>query len=166
MPKTIAKASHLFNASLKAVLSKIQGYVTDAVFTSAGLTIGSSSKPKVKIANTVYAYINGVFVTKTTAEIALTTACNVANGKVNVLILSMDSAGTVTVTPGTVGDTLADVVAGTPPSGNVVIGFVIINPTGTGNFVGGTTDLDDATVAPGAVYVNTTYPFNPAALTL
>ena len=30
----------------------------------------------------------------------------------------------------------------------VSIGFVIINPTGSGSFVGGTTALDDATVVP------------------
>jgi hypothetical protein len=42
-----------------------------------------------------------------------------------------------------------------------MIGFVIVNPTGTGDFVGGTTDLDDATVAPNAVYVNTPFPILP-----
>ena len=47
---------------------------------------------------------------------------------------------------------------GTPVTvidGEVVIGYVIINPTGTGNFVGGTTELDDSTVVPNAVFVNT-----------
>lgn len=42
-----------------------------------------------------------------------------------------------------------------------VFGYVIINPTGTGNFVGGTTALDDGTVVPNAVYVNTPFPFLP-----
>jgi hypothetical protein len=45
-----------------------------------------------------------------------------------------------------------------------LIGFVIINPTGTGNFVGGTTALDDGTVIPGALYVNTVGAFDPSAL--
>ena len=31
---------------------------------------------------------------------------------------------------------------------------MVISPTGTGNFVGGTTPLDDATVVPNAAYVN------------
>ncbi len=43
----------------------------------------------------------------------------------------------------------------TIPAGRAVLGFIIVNPTGTGNFVGGTTALDDATVAPGTVYVDT-----------
>jgi len=42
-----------------------------------------------------------------------------------------------------------------------MIGFAIINPTGTGNFVGGTTPLDDATVVPNAVYIDTPYPLDP-----
>jgi hypothetical protein len=43
-----------------------------------------------------------------------------------------------------------------------MIGFVIINPTGTGPFVGGTTALDDATVVPNAVFVNVTGAFDPS----
>ena len=166
MAKTITTSPVMSDAALRSALGKLQGYVTDAVFSSAGLAIGSGSKKKIKIANTVYSYINGVFVTKTTEEETLTSAHNVTNAKFNVLVVSMSSAGTVTVSAGTEGATLAAVVAPTIPTDNVVLGFVIINPTGTGNFVGGTTDLDDATVAPGAVYVNTTYPFNPAALSL
>lgn len=40
---------------------------------------------------------------------------------------------------------------------------MIINPTGTGDFVGGTTALDDATVVPNAVYLNGNIgPFDPS----
>lgn len=46
------------------------------------------------------------------------------------------------------------------------IGFTIINPTGTGNLVGGITPIDDATVVPNAVHVNTPFPFNPNTLSL
>ena len=48
--------------------------------------------------------------------------------------------------------------------GKALIGFVVINPTGTGNFVGGTTPLDDATVVPNAAYVNTTEGFDPTVI--
>jgi len=166
MPKTITTSFTLSDKALRDALTVIQGYVTDGIFNSAGLAIGSGSKKKILIANTVYGYIDGVFITKTTAELTLTTAHNVANAAYNVLIVSMNSAGTVTVTAGTAGATLAAVVAVKPPTGDVVLGFVIIHPSGTGGFVGGTTDLDDATVVPNAVYVNTVFPFNPAALAL
>lgn len=167
MAKTITTSvGGLSDAGVRAALTKLQTAAVDLVLNSAGLTIGSSSKPKVKIANTTYFLIDGVLYSKTTAEVTLTTANNVANAKYNVLVLSIDSAGTVTVTNGTEAATLAAVVFPTIPSSQVVLGFVIVHPSGTGGFVGGTTDLDDATVVPNAVYVQTPFPFNPNALAL
>jgi len=166
MSKTIRTTESTSNQNLRDVITNLQTNLCDMVLNTAGLVIGSSSKPKVKIANTIYALINGVLVKKTTAEITLTTANNVANGKFNVIVLSINASGTVTPTNGTAGDTIGAVVFPTVPDNEVVIGFVIINPTGTGGFVGGTTDLDDATVVPNAVYVNTPYPFNQNSMTL
>lgn len=166
MSKSIRLTNLLADQNLRDVLSNLQTTACDMVFNTAGLTIGSSSKAKPKIANTIYALINSVLVKKTTAEITLTTANNVANAKFNVIVLSMNASGTVTPTNGTAGDTIGAVVFPAVPANEVVIGFVIINPTGTGGFVGGTTELDDATVVPNAVYVNTPYPFNVNAQTL
>ena len=50
------------------------------------------------------------------------------------------------------------------PAGKALVGFVVINPTGTGNFVGGTTALDDATVVPNAAYVSCGGAFDPTIL--
>ena len=141
------------------LFDKIQRALSAVVLNSAGLAIGSSSKPKVKIVNTTYAYVEGVAVKKTTAEIVI--SGTITNAKFNVYVLSIDSSGTVTAQMGTEASTIGGVVFPTVASGNAVIGFVIVNPTGTGNFVGGTTDLDDGTVTPNAVYVNTPYPFLP-----
>lgn len=152
------------DAALRSALLKLQTAAVDFVFNTAGLTLGSSSKPKLKIANTIYALVDGVLVKKTTAEV--TVSGTVTNAKFNVFVLSMAADGTVTASMGTEGATLGAVVFPTIPTGNVVIGFAIVNPTGTGNFVGGTTDFDDATVVPNAVYVNTPFPFNPNALSL
>lgn len=74
---------------------------------------------------------------------------------------ALDSAAAVTAYAGTQATTLAGVVFPTIPSGSAVIGFVIVNPTGTGDFVAGTNDLDDATIVPNAVYVNTPFAFLP-----
>lgn len=155
-PNTIDELEDLFD--------KVQRALSAVVVNSAGLVIGSSSKPKVKIANTTYAYIEGVIVKKTTAEIVI--SGTITNAKFNVYVLSMNNAGTVTAQMGTEASTLGGVVFPTIADGYAVIGFVIVNPTGTGNFVGGTTDLDDATVVPNAVYVNTPYPFLPSMETL
>lgn len=144
---------------LEALFDKLQRPLSSTLLNTGGLAIGSVSKAKVKIVNTIYAYVEGVLRSKTTAEI--TVSGTVTNAKFNVYVLSMDSAGTVTLQMGTEAATLAGVIFPTVVSGNAVIGFVIVNPTGTGNFVGGTTEFDDATVVPGAVYVNTPYPFLP-----
>jgi hypothetical protein len=152
------------DAGVRAALLKLQTAAVDFVFNTAGLTLGSSSKPKLKIANTIYALLDGVLVKKTTAEV--TVAGTVTNAKFNVFVLSITADGTAAVTMGTEGATIGAVVFPTIPASSVVVGFAIVNPTGTGNFVGGTTDFDDATVVPNAVYVNTPFPFNPNALSL
>jgi hypothetical protein len=151
-------------SEFEAIFDKLQRALSVQVLNSAGLAIGSSNKPKVKIVNTIYALIEGVIRSKTTAEIVL--SGTVTNAKFNVYVLSMDSAGTVTATMGTEASTLAGVTMPALPDGSAMIGFVIVNPTGTGNFVGGTTDLDDATVVPNAVYVNTPFPILPSMQTL
>jgi hypothetical protein len=147
-------------AEFSALFDKLQRPVSAVVLNSAGLVIGSSSKPKVKIANTTYAYIEGVIAKKTTAEIVLP-ATTVTNAKFNVFVLCVDSAAAVTALAGTQATTLAGVLWPTIVDGTAVIGFVIVNPTGTGDFVAATNDLDDATIVPNAVYVNTPYPFLP-----
>lgn len=165
MAKTLTTSpGGLSDAGVRGAILEMQGALVDQLLTTAGLTIGSSSKPKLKIANTIYALANGVLVKKTTAEIVI--AGTVTNAKFNVYVLSIDSAGTVTASMGTEGATIGAVVFPTIPADNAVIGFAIVNPTGTGNFVGGTTDLDDATVVPNAVYVNTIGSFNPNLLAL
>ncbi len=165
MPKTLAKdCESKCSAPLRTTLLQIQQNICDYVLNSAGLAIGSSSKKAVLIANTTRAMIDGVLVEKTTAEIAL--SGTVTADKFNVYVLSMVAGGTVVATMGTEGATIGAVVFPAVPASSVVIGFVIVNPTGTGNFVGGTTELDDGTVVPNAVYVNTPFPFNLNALSL
>lgn len=87
----------------------------------------------------------------------------VTAAKFNVFCFFVDSAGTVTVAMGTEGATLATVVFPTFPDDKACVGIIVINPTGTGNFVGGTTNLDDATVVPNAVFLNPIGAFKPTA---
>jgi hypothetical protein len=149
-PNSLSEFSNLFD--------KLQRPVTAQLLSTGALAIGTA-KAKVLIANTIYCFIEGVLVKKTTAEIVL--AGTVTNAKFNVYVLSISAAGTVSAQMGTEAATIGGVVFPTIADGNAVIGFVIVNPTGTGNFVGATTELDDATVAPNAVYINTPYPFLP-----
>lgn len=134
---------------------------------SGALAIHGAASALAKIGSTIYATpLNAsgvpVLVTKATTDMAALSG-TVTNAKFNVYCFFIDSAGTLTSAMGTEGATLGAVVFPAFDPSKVCIGFVIINPTGAGNFVGGTTALDDAGVVPNAVYVNTVGAFNPTA---
>ena len=151
-------------AALKAQLQTILGAAVDtaaqradvnrAIYNSGALAIKAGGSAMAKTANTIYGQVGAALFSKAAADMAAL-AGTVTNGKVNVFVFMVDASGALSSAMGTEGATLGAVVFPTVPTTKAVIGFVIINPTGTGNFVGGTTALDDATVAPGAVYVNT-----------
>lgn len=109
---------------------------------------------------TVTYQVGGKLATKAAADMAAF-AGTVTNAAFNVFVFSVTLGGTLATTMGLEGATLAAVKFPPLSEDVAVLGFVIINPTGTGNFVGGTTELDDATVVPTASFVNTPYPFNP-----
>lgn len=136
---------------------------------SGGLVINGAGNPAAKIGSAIYACtLNGAgvptLVTKAANTAMAALAGTVTNGKFNVFCFFIDSAGTLTTLMGTEASTLAGVTFPTFPTNKACIGFVVINPTGTGNFVGGTTNLDDATVVPNAAYVNTVGAFLPTAV--
>lgn len=88
----------------------------------------------------------------------------VVNATHNVFVYSMDNSGTRYTQMGIAGASLATVTFPEIPAGRAVIGYTHINPTGTGNFVGGTTTFADATVVPNAVHVNVIGPFDPSLI--
>jgi hypothetical protein len=89
---------------------------------------------------------------------------SVTNAKFNVFAFYSDFAGNLTSQMGTEGAALNTVVLPVPPVGQILIGYAVINPTGAGNFVGGTTALDSAGVVPNAAYINLTGPADPSIL--
>jgi hypothetical protein len=130
--------------------------------TSAGLRIkGGSASAVVQAHTAIYAVANGVLVTKAADTDMAALSGSVTNAKFNVFVHFIDSAGTLTSVMGTEGATLAAVAWPTFPANKACIGYTIVNPTGTGPFVGGTTALDDATVVPNAVFVNVQGAFDP-----
>lgn len=130
---------------------------------SGGLEI-SGTATLAKTANTIYFFAKGVPGSLTTSNMAALSG-TVVNATFNVFCFFIDSAGNLTSAMGTAGATYAAVVFPQFPENKALIGFIIINPTGTGNFVGGTTGLADSTVVPNTVYVNTPMGFDPAAVT-
>lgn len=137
------------------------GYSSCALNT-AGL---AQDTAKVKIgASDFYAIANGVLVKVAAATDMAVLSGTVVNATFNVFSFFVDRAGTLTSAMGQPSATLGGVMFPQIPKQKALIGFVIINPTGTGNFVGNTTSLSDGTVVPNAVYVNSLGPWNPYAL--
>lgn len=152
--------------ALAADIAAVISFGRVQLLNSGALAIKAGASAIVKIGAAIYATATDatgavVLVTKAINTDMAALAGTVTNAKFNVYCFFIDSAGTLTTSMGTEGATLATVVFPTFSAAKTCIGFVIINPTGTGNFVGGTTALDDATVVPNAVYVNTVGAFRP-----
>ncbi|MDE2020869.1 MAG: hypothetical protein KGJ13_11085, partial [Patescibacteria group bacterium] len=132
---------------------------------SAGLVIHGAAGTVPKTGSSdCYLIANGILQKITASTDMPALSGTVVNATFNVFCFFIDSAGTKTSAMGTAGTTLAKVVFPQFPKQKALIGFIIINPTGTGNFVGGTTALDDGTVVPNTVYVSPTGGFDPACL--
>lgn len=139
---------------------------TSLALNTAGLVIKAGGSALAKSgAAACYLIANGVFQKIAAATDMPALVGTVTNATFNVFAFFIDQSGTVTVALGTQGATLGAMKFPQFPTSKALIGFIIINPTGTGDFVGGTTALDDGTVAPGAVYVNGQCGFDPYCLT-
>lgn len=150
---------------LELILRPIADRLSTQSLSSAGLVIKAGGSAIVKTgASAWYGMVNGKLVTKAAATDMAALSGTVTADMFNVYAFFIDSAGTLTSAMGTEGSTLAAVVFPPISEQEACLGFVIINPTGTGNFVGGTTPLDDATVVPTAAYVNVIGPFDPSVL--
>lgn len=150
--------------NLQAILNPIGDRISTACLSSAGLVIKAGASALVKGGSAFYASAQGILVTKAANTDMAALSGTVANAAFNVYAFFVDSGGTLTSAMGTAGATLAAVIFPPIPVGKALIGFVVINPTGTGDFVGGTTALDDATVVPNAAYVNTVGSFDPTVI--
>lgn len=135
------------------------------MLSTAGLVIKAGGSALAKSgASAAYGLANGILQKIAASTDMPALSGTVVNATFNVFCFFIDSAGTVTSQMGTAGATLAAVKFPQIPNGSALVGFIIINPTGTGDFVGGTTALDDGTVAPNAVYVSPVAGFDPACL--
>lgn len=156
----ITQRTHRFHdvaqsESLRLLFSGIYDRMSSQSLISAGLAIKAAASAVVKTGATAWVGVaSGILVTKAAATDMPALSGTVTNAKFNVYAFFVNSAGTVVSAMGTEGAALANVVFPPIPVGQALIGFIVVNPTGTGNFVGGTTALDDATVVPNVVYVN------------
>ena len=151
--------------ALRKILTSIADRLSSTMLNSAGLVIKAGASALVKTGATAcHAVVNGKLVSIAAATDMAALAGTVAADAFNVYVYFVDAAGTLTSAMGTAGATLYDVKFPPIPEKKAVIGFTIINPTGTGDFVGGTTAIDDATVVPTAVHVSVLGHFDPTIL--
>ncbi len=145
------------------ILSAIFDRQTSKMLNTPGLVIKAGASALVKTgAVACQAICNGIPVSIAAATDMAALSGVVVNATFNVFMYFVDSAGTLTSAMGTAAATYAGVKFPSVPAGKAVIGFTIINPTGTGDFTGGTTAIDDGTVVPNAVHVSLTSEFDPS----
>lgn len=152
--------------NLRAILAPIVDRMSTQSLTSAGLVIGGGSKltPRTSASLVYYASVKGKILSKSTSTEMATLVGTVAADAFNFYAFFIDSAGTLTSAMGTASTTYALATLPPIPEGKALIGFLGVNPTGTGDFVGGTTALDDGTVTPNAIYISVVGPFDPSVL--
>jgi len=159
IPDTLARQA------IRIPMRAIGSRMSSQSVSSAGLAIKTGGSAIVKTgAAAWYGVASGVLVTKAAATDMPALVGTVANSTFNVFAFFCDRAGTLTSAMGAAASTLAGVTFPSVGEGSAMLGFIIVNPTGTGSFVGGTTALDDATVVPNVVYVNTQGAFDPTIL--
>lgn len=143
-------------AQLSKILSGIYRRLNSCALTSAGLVIKAGGGVLVKTGATKTTLsVEGVLVSLAAATDMPALVGTVLTATFNVFVFSVDKAGTAYVQMGTAAATLAGVKFPVVPDTRAIVGFIVVNPTGTGSFVGGTSALDDVTIVPNVVYNNT-----------
>ncbi len=169
MQGTIAtQLSNVFSATDRLALMNIIGAIGDRLssktLSSPGLVIKAGASPVVKAGTAFRSIVKGKLVLKAANTDMAALAGTVANGTFNVFVFFQDQAGNLQTLMGQAATLIGNVNFPAIPVANAMVGFIIVNPTGTGAFVGGTTALDDATVVPNVVYQDTTGSFDPTLI--
>jgi len=151
-PNTEAELSNLFD--------KLQRATVNQLLVSGAIAIKAGASAIVKTAATLYALVDGQLISKAAGDLSALVG-TVTNAKFNVFVFTVDVSGNLKTYMGTEASTLAGVTLPTTLDSEVPLGLIVVHPTGTGNFVGGTTALDDATVVPNVVYINLLSEFFP-----
>lgn len=149
----------LMRRALINVLDPAANLDSCGVLNSAGLTTNTAL---VKTGSGItYAIVNRVFLSIAGSTNMPALVGTVKNATYGAFFFYTDQNGNLTTLAATPGATLAAMKMPATPINKALIGIMLINPTGTGDFVGGTTSLTDGTVVPNAVFINTTATVDP-----
>lgn len=149
--------------ALYPILASMGDQHSSVSLATAGLVISTDTFTAKIGGADYYAVATGrlVKIASGTAMPSLTTAFNIAQNFFNVVVFTVNNAGTVQAGLGTPAATLGGVIFPVEQLYSATIGFVILNPT-TAPFVGGSTAL--SSTAANAVYVSPVGSFEPTIL--
>lgn len=141
--------------NLYLTLAPVYKKLGNVALTIPTLTTATTTT-KIKSTTDFYGFVGGILVKKAATDnlITLTTSANTTNALFNVVVFTINNSGTITNRYGTQGASLAAMTWPTMPAEEAIFGILLLNPTGTGDFVGGTTAVNDVTVVPNAVYIS------------
>lgn len=148
--------------ALQGILADLADRFSSFMQTTAGLVIKAGASPLVKTGGAIsYLFAGGIPRTIAAGVDMAALAGTTLTATFNVYVYMVNGSGALSSAMGTGAATYAAVKFPTVPDGRTVVGYTIINPTGTGSFVGGTTAIDDATVVPNAVHISVAGLFDP-----
>jgi len=143
-------------AALITVVNGLHEVVLNHALSAAGLVIGSSDPAKVKIANTVTYCVNGIFKSKTTAEVAFTATTHDIAAHATLVreacyTLSLKADLSAVLTKGLTAFGAGNAVQPAAPAGQAVIGMVRVA------VAGGATPFDASSDQLNAGHLTVTY---------
>lgn len=140
----------LNHTQLMRALDTIQTHFNTKNMSKGGLSIGTTSKKAVRLANTTTYAINGVVYQKAAAEVAFTATtmdieADAATVQEAVYLVSINAAGTLALTKGATATGAGNALIPETPSGSVALGYVrIAVAAGSTDFDASSDDLDAA----------------------
>ncbi len=148
--KTLVDELHDDHATFKTAVDNMKTALNNMCLSDGGLAI-ATLKTHVKSINTINYVVDGVFYSVSATDDKWNlSGFNCTNGNYNKCLLCFDSSNAAQITAGTEAASANGVILPSVPATYSVVGMLQVHPTGTGNFTGSTTDLDDATVVPNA----------------
>ncbi len=146
-------AANAAPGSLLSVLGASVNTLFSSLLSDPGLRIdGGSASAAAEAQTAFYANVNGTLVTVAAGTNLPALVGTVANAAFGLFVWTINSSGTIAQLTLATGASLGAITIPEIPDNVAVVGALLVNPTGTGAFVGGTTALDDATVVPNAVF--------------
>ena len=152
--KALVDELHDDHETFKSAMDSMKNALKNMCLSDVGTSIGTL-KTNARSTSTATYLVDGEFKSKvSTDNLWALTGFNCTNGKYNKCFLCLDSTTSSQITSGTEADAPEDVALPSIPGDWGVVAMIQVHPTGTGDFTGGTTDLDDATVVPNATFTD------------